>query len=109
MRPVDVLLKFFEFIRRHVRRFDLFSQNIMFTYKGESSFSTFLGGLVSLIILVIVAVYFGFLVQVMVNRQNSNNSLSTEVVNLSIDDNMYKPVMDIKVIYNELFCCCCSQ
>ena len=64
----------------------------MFTYKGESSFSTFLGGFISLIILAIVTAYTGVLMQTMVNRQNSNNSLSTEVINLSTDDRVYKPV-----------------
>ena len=44
----------------------------MFTYKGESSFSTFLGGLVSIAILSIVGVYFIILVQAMINREKSN-------------------------------------
>ena len=92
MKPLGVISKFCEFIWQSVRRFDLFSQKIMFTYKGESSFSTFLGGFISLIILAIVTAYTGVLMQTMVNRQSSNNSLSTEVVNLSTDDKVYKPV-----------------
>ena len=92
MKPLGVASKFCDFVRQSVRRFDLFSQKIMFTYKGESSFSTFLGGFVSLIILMVVAAYTGNLVQVMINRQNSNNSLSTEVVDLSTDSKLYKPV-----------------
>ena len=92
MKPLGVASKFCDFVSHSVRRFDLFSQKIMFTYKGESSFSTFLGGFVSLIILMVVAAYTGNLVQVMINRQNSNNSLSTEVVDLSTDSKLYKPV-----------------
>ena len=61
----------------------------MFTYKGESSFSTFLGGIISLIIFVVIAVYTGFLMQVMVDRQNANNSLSTEVIDLIHENEVY--------------------
>ena len=93
MKVISIMLKLADIVRQIVKKFDLFSQKIMFTYKGESSFSTFLGGFTSLIILTIVAVYTGFLVQVMVNRQNSNNSLSTEVVDLNIHDENYYPAV----------------
>ena len=95
MKLIDVTFKIVQIAKQIVKKFDLFSQNIMFTYKGESSFSTFLGGFVSLIILTIVAVYTGFLMQVMVNKQNSNNSLSTEVVDLTTHDENYYPVVSL--------------
>ena len=72
-----------------VKKFDLFSQRIMFTYKGDSSFSTFLGGFVSLIIFTVIGIYSAFLIQVMMNRGDSNNSLSTEVVDLTTYDENY--------------------
>ena len=74
---------------RSIKKFDLFSQKIMFTYKGESSFSTFLGGLVSFIIFTLIWVYSVIQFQVMINRQNSNNSKSTAVVDLITQDEFY--------------------
>ena len=76
-------------IHNTVKKFDLFSQKIMFTYKGDTSFSTFLGGFVSLIIFSIICIYSVFLLQVMVNRENSNSSKSTEVVDLIVHDEDY--------------------
>ena len=75
--------------KRAVTKFDLFSQKIMLTYKGQSSFSTFIGGITSICILSLIAVYASFLFQTMINRQNSNNTLSTEVVDLITDDQDY--------------------
>ena len=72
-----------------VKKFDLFSRKIMFTYKGNSEFSTLFGGLVSLAILSLVGVYFLFLMQTMINRSASNNTLSTEVINLNTEDQNY--------------------
>ena len=91
MRPIDVIFRCGGVVQNTVRKFDLFSQRIMFTYKGDSSFSTFLGGFVSLIIFTVIGVYSAFLVQVMINRSNSNNSLSTEVVDLTTNDENYYP------------------
>ena len=64
----------------------------MFTYKGESSFSTLLGGLVSIVILSVVGVYFVILIQAMMNREKSNISKSTSEVDLSLEDQEYYPV-----------------
>ena len=64
----------------------------MFTYKGESSFLTLLGGLVSIVILSVVGVYFVILIQAMMNREKSNISKSTREVNFSLEDQEYYPV-----------------
>ena len=89
MRPIDVIFRCGVVVQKTVRKFDLFSQRIMFTYKGDSSFSTFLGGFISLVIFTVIGVYSAFLIQVMINRSNSNNSLSTEVVDLTLNDENY--------------------
>ena len=102
MKLVEGILQFTEIVRRNVRRFDLFSQNVMFTYKGESSFSTFLGGLVSLVIMSVITIYSGYLLKEMVNRQNSNNYISSEVVDLSVNNKNYYPADFI--IYNFIQC-----
>ena len=93
MKFVEIGSKAVRYIGIFIRKFDLFSQKIMLTYKGESSFSTVMGGLVSLAILTVVGIYTGFLMQTMVNREKSNNSLSTEVVDLITNDENYYPVV----------------
>ena len=75
----------------NIKKFDLFSQRIMFTYKGKSSFATLLGGSVSLAIFSIVGVFTVFLFQSMINRQKSNNTKSSEVVDLIKNDQSYYP------------------
>ena len=92
MGIATLILKFGTVVYRIVKKFDLFSQSIKLTYKGESAFTTFVGGFVSLIIFTIVGIYSLFLLQIMINRKNSNNSKSTEVVNLNISDEDYYPV-----------------
>ena len=99
MRPTELAQKFIGAVHYSVRKCDLFSQRIMFTYKGEPSFSTFLGGFVSIAILTVIGVYFGFLMQVMINRSNSNNSKSTEVIDLTTHDENYYPVEVIVLYY----------
>ena len=89
MRPIDQVIKCWGVVQNMVKKFDLFSQRIMFTYKGDSSFSTFLGGFVSLIIFTVIGIYSAFLIQVMMSRGDSNNSLSTEVVDLTTYDENY--------------------
>ena len=76
-----------------IKKLDLFSQRIMFTYKGKSSFATLLGGFVSLAIFSVVGVVTVFLFQSMLNRQRSNNTKSSEVVDLIKNDESYYPVL----------------
>ena len=63
----------------------------MFTYKGESKFSTFFGGCMSLAILSVVGVYFIMLMRVMISRERSNNTKNTRVVDLTVEDENYYP------------------
>ena len=58
----------------------------MFTYKGESQFSTSFGGFISLAMLAAVSVYMTIQVQTMMSRSSANNTLSTSVINLNIED-----------------------
>ena len=59
------------------------------TYKGETHFSTFIGGSVSIIVIAAVVYYFITSVFTMVNRKNSNNTLSTKVIDLNTEDQDY--------------------
>ena len=99
MASINILFCLGGAIKRTVTKFDLFSQKIMFTYKGQSSFSTFFGGLVSLWIFIFIGIYATFLTQTMIYRQNSNNSLSTEVVDLITNDQDYYPVEGQSIYY----------
>ena len=62
----------------------------MFTYEGDSKFSTSFGGFVSIGILSAVWVYLYTLVITMIKRDNSTFNISTEIVNLSSDTTQYK-------------------
>ena len=85
-----------------IKKLDLFSQRIMFTYKGKSSFATLLGGFVSLAIFLIVGVFTVFLFQSMIERQKSNNTKSSAVVDLIKNDQSYYPVEFIYQMNNSL-------
>ena len=61
----------------------------MFTYKGESQFSTCFGGFVSILIIGAVSVYLSLLGKTMINRETSFNTLSTEVLDLSLNSQDY--------------------
>ena len=96
MKPIQIFAWFGRSIYRSIKKFDLFSQRIMLTYKGESSFSTLLGGVASLIIMAVVWVYAFFLFQTMINRGNSNNSKSSAFVDLSVQDEDYYRNINLK-------------
>ena len=69
----------------------------MFTYKGEPSFSTLIGGLISLVILSITGIYFAILMQAMIYREKSSISKSTRVVDLSTETQEYYPVKELLI------------
>ena len=89
MKYRSLLYKTASFINSSLKSADLFKQQITLTYKGNTSFSTLFGGLVSVCILIAVSVYAAFLFDSMINRNNTNNTLSTEVVNLITNDENY--------------------
>ena len=98
MKPIQLFAWFGRNIYRSIKKFDLFSQRIMLTYKGENSFSTLLGGVISLIIMAVVWVYTAFLFQTMINRENSNNSKSSAFVDLSVQDEDYYRDVSLNII-----------
>ena len=91
MRAYDCFGGAERWVQNSIKKLDLFSKNIMFTYQKESKFSTFFGGCISLAILIIVGVYFVLLFKVMANKERSNNSVSTNIVDLSTNDQSYHP------------------
>ena len=93
MKLDQIVSNFATSVSNSIKKLDLFSQRIMFTYKGKSSFATLLGGSVSLAIFLMVGVYTVFLFQTMINRQKSNNTKSSEVIDLIKNDQSYYPVV----------------
>ena len=65
-----------------VKNCDLFPQNILLTYKGNDKFTTFFGGVVSILIMALLFVYGVSLFIIMINRADSSKSKSTEYRNL---------------------------
>ena len=56
-------------IKKAIKDSDIFAQKIMFTYKGKSSFSTVIGGLASILIITLILIYWGVLLNIMINRK----------------------------------------
>ena len=52
-----------------IKDWDIFSQKIMLTYNGKQSFATLLGGFISLIISIAILIYWGILMDIMINRK----------------------------------------
>jgi len=76
--------------RRSIKSFDLFPHDIKLTYKGKNSFTTMFGGIMSLMIIMLCAVYGTSLFITMIFRQDSNTSTSMEYRNLNeYDSNIY--------------------
>lgn len=44
-------------IRHYTTNYDIFSRKVMFTYNGRSSFKTFIGGIITMAILIFTVIY----------------------------------------------------
>ena len=64
----------------------MFSKPISFTYKGEESFSTLIGGVVSIVILGILMAYGAVKFMTMIYKADSNTSFNKIVTDLSSSD-----------------------
>ena len=79
------------YFHNRIKDYDLFPQNIQFTYKGKDKFTTFFGGIVSIFILGLWFTYGVSLFIVLINRGDSSKSISTEHRDLGQDDTIVKP------------------
>ena len=79
------------YVSQSVHSWDSFSQPIVFTHKGKDKFSTFLGGVCSLFILLILSAYGYSLMMIMIHRRGTNKSMSTTVVDLSDNPAVHYP------------------
>ena len=78
-------------VSKTVKSVDMFSTNIAFTYKGNASYKTFIGGLYSITILLLIAAYAYILTDTMLSRKRSNVSVSSEVIDLNSDTEVHYP------------------
>jgi Na+/H+ antiporter NhaC len=74
-----------------VKGLDSFSSPIAFTYKGEDTFKTLIGGITSMLILSVMAIYAYSLTQVMLYRKDTNKSKSTKIVDLVNSTEIHYP------------------
>ena len=69
-----------------IKWFDMFGNDIKFTYKGNAKYNTFLGGWVSIGIFAVMILYANLLISVMVNNSDSLKSTNRLVRNLASND-----------------------
>ena len=68
-----------------IRSKDIYGKSITFTYKGEEQYTTFIGGLTSIVIKFIIFVFGLSILLNMVNRKNTNSSVNRIINNIMED------------------------
>ena len=76
---------FFIRLIRPIKDFDFYGKRITFTYKGEEEYKTYTGGCTSLVILCILAVYFSFLLDILINNRDTAKNTNSLVRDLFSD------------------------
>ena len=76
---------FFGYIAETIKSADLYGKQITMTYKGEDSFKTTYGGVISLFIKLILFTYAGVLFAVIINRGDTKKTLNTTVKDITND------------------------
>ena len=76
---------FFLRLIKPIKDFDFYGKKITFTYKGEEEYKTHTGGCTSLAILCILAVYFYFLLDILMNNKNTAKNTNSLVRDLFSD------------------------
>ena len=74
------------YIQSKIKSYDMYGRKISFTYKGEDEYKTLCGGLVSLIVLILLALYTWLLVVIMINREDTQKASYGLVKNLIFDN-----------------------
>ena len=59
-------------IKGYVRKLDQYGYRVHINYDGDETFKTFFGGTMSIISRILIVVYFGFVLNAVINRQRSN-------------------------------------
>ena len=77
------LLGFILWIRKTIKSRDIFSKQISLTYQGEDSYSTLIGGVISIAISCVLISYGVIRFMTMINRGNSSTSFNKVVSDLT--------------------------
>ena len=76
---------FFIKLIKPIKDFDFYGKRITFTYKGEEEYKTYTGGCTSLAILCVLAVYFYFLLDILINNKDTAKNTNSLVRDLFSD------------------------
>ena len=76
--------------RNRVKSLDSFSQPIELSYKGDTKYSTFIGGLTTIFILLIMVIYGASLFIALIRRSETRKSKNTIVNDLSKSPPVYE-------------------
>ena len=76
---------FFSYIGDTIKSGDLYGKQITMTYKGDDSFKTTYGGIISLFIKIILLIQAGVLFAVIINKGDTKKDLNTTVKDISND------------------------
>ena len=74
-----VYMKVFNYTLNKLKKADYFGAPISLNFKGETTFKTSIGGALSIIILLGLLAYTGFLMSVMINRDNTSLNVVTQI------------------------------
>lgn len=64
-------------ILKRIKILDFYAKPITFTYKGNESFRSVLGGIISLVIIVILTVIFGYKIERLMSRDDTTTRKSS--------------------------------
>ena len=76
-------------MKNKIKQCDVFSQPVELSYKGQTKYSTFIGGCASLIIIIVMVIYATSLLIALVYRSETRKSKNTIVQDLSDSPPVY--------------------
>ena len=81
-----IFKKIVNYVFAKVKEYDMYGKEINFTYKGDQTYNTFVGGLTSISIFVMSFIYAYLLFNIMISNSNSAKSTNKLVKNLGKND-----------------------
>ena len=88
---VNFIKKVASKVMNQVKSMDWFGQNILISYNNESKFNTHFGGWMSLTVILALALYFLYLLRVMIKRQSVVYSTNSVIRDLTKDVEDHQP------------------
>ncbi|CAI2358830.1 unnamed protein product [Moneuplotes crassus] len=88
---VNLIKSFWTKCIRAVRTIDLYGKPITLHYRGNYAFKTYLGGFVTILVVMTICGYASYLFRVMVERQNIIYATNTMIKDLQGEANIHRP------------------